>query len=135
MKRVLSFMLSVMLVFGYVSLPTYAEEGDVFYEENVPVNERAVADMATCDVFEGNGYTVRFNVTDSWSGGYNALISVENTSDVVIENWMLSFEFSNKITNIWNAEISASDTGRYLVRNVGCFARFYNYGKDCSIVK
>ena len=66
-----------------------------------------------------DGYTVTFELADSWDNGYNGLIKIENTSDKVIDNWKLAFEYEDEISNIWNGVIEFHEDSRYIIKNAG----------------
>lgn len=59
----------------------------------------------TESVYETENCRITFNLTGYWDGGYNASIRIENTGSKIIENWYLGFDYSNAISNIWNAEV------------------------------
>lgn len=48
-----------------------------------------------------------------WDTGYNATITITNTSDSVIDNWCLTFPLNETISNIWNAVNAANIKGKY----------------------
>ena len=73
--------------------------------------------VANEKVYEGENYNVTFSVTSSWESGYNANVKVENTGNDTIQNWYLSFEYDDQITNIWNAEISTHEESQYIIKN------------------
>lgn len=146
MRRNLSVLLCVVLAIVNMYVPVYAtelSETEQFSSEEVLQNENSFAEsmdktitddiqsedsgdvdeikesIVLHDVYEGDGFKVYFDVTDSWSGGYNALIKIENISDQNIDNWMMTFEYAGEISNIWNANISSRDGNRYTVKNAG----------------
>lgn len=57
----------------------------------------------TDNTYAGDGYEVKFNVDSKWDGAFNGSITITNTGNKAIDNWELSFEMQNNITNIWNA--------------------------------
>ncbi len=64
-----------------------------------------------------SGYDVQLNVTSEWNTGFNADVSITNTSDEPIEAWTLSFEGNFDITNIWNAKLLSSENRSYETAN------------------
>lgn len=70
-------------------------------------------------IYENENYNVTFSLTSSWESGYNANVKIENTGDDTIQNWYLSFEYDDQITNIWNADISTHEENQYIVKNAG----------------
>lgn len=73
----------------------------------------------TQSVYTADGFQVTFTLTGQWSGGYNANVKIENTGDAAIENWYLDFDFAGAISNIWNAEIYNTESGKYIIKNAG----------------
>lgn len=64
-----------------------------------------------------DGYNVTMNVTNDWDTGFSGTITVENLGDTALEAWRLSFDANFEITNLWNAQIIASEENRYTVAN------------------
>jgi len=54
-----------------------------------------------------------------WDAGYNATITITNTSDSIIENWCLTFPLNETISDIWNATISETHDDFYVIKNAG----------------
>ncbi len=85
------------------------------------ISEKEVLDnwdsATTQSVYEDKNFKVIFSLTSQWEGGYNAGIKIENTGENAIENWYLSFDSDNQISGIWNAEISGSESGKYIIKN------------------
>ena len=63
------------------------------------------------------GYDVDFNVTGDWHTGFQAEVTIENTSTEPIEAWTLFFDGNFTINNIWNAKLLSSENGKYEVAN------------------
>lgn len=96
------------------------EENTIDSQEIVDENDGSTWDQVTTEnIFEGENYRVTFTLTSYWDTGYNANIKIENIGDSIIENWYLGFESKNKITNIWNAEISENVKSEYIIKNAG----------------
>ncbi|MCM1283057.1 MAG: cellulose binding domain-containing protein [Roseburia sp.] len=104
MRRLLALLLALNICFG-AAIPS------AFAEENLSQTAETV--------YEGEGFQVVFTLTGSWSGGCNANIKIENTSDQIIENWILGFDYEGTIANIWNGEISSQEDGYYVIKNAG----------------
>jgi len=64
-----------------------------------------------------SGYKTDFNVTNDWNTGFQAEVSITNTSTEPIEAWTLLFDGNFKINNIWNAKLLSSENGKYEVAN------------------
>lgn len=63
------------------------------------------------------GYDVDFNVTSDWHTGFQAEVTIENTSTEPIEAWTLFFNGNFTINNIWNAKLLSGENGKYEVAN------------------
>lgn len=63
------------------------------------------------------GYDVDFNVTSDWHTGFQAEVTIENTSTEPIEAWTLFFDGNFTINNIWNAKLLSSENSKYEVAN------------------
>ncbi|NYV75543.1 glycoside hydrolase family 3 N-terminal domain-containing protein [Streptomyces sp. UH6] len=61
--------------------------------------------------------TVTAKVTSSWSGGYQADVTVRNTGTAPLTGWAASWDLGSRtITNVWNGTLTTSG-GRATVRN------------------
>lgn len=80
---------------------------------------------ATKAVYAAEGYTVAFEITSQWEGGYNEDVTITNTSDRKIENWEMNMVLAEgaKIVSIWNAAkkemATETDRAAYKISNVG----------------
>ncbi|MCM1112379.1 MAG: cellulose binding domain-containing protein, partial [Muribaculum sp.] len=68
---------------------------------------------------EGTATTGAFRVLSRWSTGFQAEITLTNTTDQTIRNWSVSFELPYEITNLWNGVIVSHENGVYTVQNAG----------------
>lgn len=68
-------------------------------------------------IYNEDGYNICYTVDNVWENGYNMSVTIENISEEAIENWMLQVDLSDKIVNIWNAEIIEENEGTYIIRN------------------
>ena len=62
-------------------------------------------------------YTVTFYISSYWDNGYNAEISIWNTSNTDIRNWYLFWDYSDDVVNIWNASIIEHEANGYIIKN------------------
>ncbi|MCG8366249.1 MAG: glycoside hydrolase family 9 protein [Pseudanabaenales cyanobacterium] len=62
---------------------------------------------------------VDFSVVNDWGSGFQGQIAITNQGNSQMNGWTLEFEFPNKITQIWNAEIVSREGDRYVIRDVG----------------
>ncbi len=90
--------------------------GDLVIEESM---KNGWDGTTTESVYNTENYKVTFSLTSYWIDGYNANIRIENTGENVIENWCLSYELENTISNLWNAVIQEQNDGRYIIKNAG----------------
>lgn len=143
-QRVLAGLLSLVMGVGAVNVPVLAHENalttDVSNEmvtltEKGAITEETVSGNCvesleevsdekqeyTTDEkrYEGENYNVTFSLTSSWESGYNANIKVENTGKETIQNWYVSLDYIDEITNIWNAEIYTHENNHYMIKNAG----------------
>lgn len=70
--------------------------------------------------FAHENYTVSYNVNDSWNQNGQVSVTITNTGESTIENWMLVYDdFGAAIGDIWNAVVVETDDGKFYVRNAG----------------
>lgn len=67
------------------------------------------------EVVKQSGYDVNFQITDDWGSGYQAKITIKNTSESTIEAWKLSFDSNVKINSLWDARILEKNENSYTV--------------------
>lgn len=77
----------------------------------------AIANESNRNVYSTDNYAVIFEVVDSWSGAYNANVTIKNIGQTSIEDWSVIFPLKNKINNIWNATIDDYKEGCYSIKN------------------
>lgn len=58
-----------------------------------------------------------FAIVNSWSGGFNASVTLENDGASAVNGWQVRIETTNQITDIWNAVIVSHDASGYVVGN------------------
>ncbi len=71
------------------------------------------------DTYNSENFDVNFKLDNVWDAGYNATITITNTSDSVIENWCLTFPLNENIADIWNASVSETHEDFYVIKNAG----------------
>ena len=87
---------------------------------NMALNLPAFADEASITTYNYDDYKIEYSVATSWENSETIIITITNTGDSTIENWMLAYDdFNGEINNIWNAKIAETDSGYEYVRNVG----------------
>ncbi|WP_425069245.1 Calx-beta domain-containing protein [Reyranella sp.] len=58
-----------------------------------------------------------FAIANSWSGGFNGNVTLENGGASDVTGWQIKIETSNQITDIWNAVIVSHDASGYVIGN------------------
>ncbi|HQS18297.1 Calx-beta domain-containing protein [Reyranella sp.] len=58
-----------------------------------------------------------FAIVNSWSGGFNGSVTLENDGPSNVTGWQIKIETSNQITDIWNAVIVSHDASGYVIGN------------------
>ncbi len=74
-------------------------------------------ELCTKRIEKKDGYEVDLIVTDEWDNGFNAEIRINNTSELPIEAWMLSFESNFIINNFWGAKNIKNEGQNYIYAN------------------
>lgn len=59
---------------------------------------------------------VSYRTETAWHGGYNGAITIRNNTNTELKNWKLSFESENKVTGVWNAELTFIGESQYTVK-------------------
>ena len=96
---------------------TVTETTDELYASSVGENEGE--SFSYENIYNSENFDVSFRLDNKWDTGYNATITITNTSDSVIENWCLTFPLSETISNIWNATVSKTHEDFYVIKNAG----------------
>ena len=99
-RRIMSILLTVLMIIGLMPNELNAEE-------------------ISNKVYEYDNYTAEYTITDSWDNSQNISITIENTGDTLIENWMLSYDFCGDIAGIWNATVETDSNGSKYIKNAG----------------
>lgn len=83
----------------------------------IPIS--AFAEETVNYTYAYNGYEVSYNVTNSWGNTDAVSITLSNTGDSTIENWMLYFTPNGDVTNVYDALQTDTSTGTTYFRNSG----------------
>ena len=113
-KRMLAFLLALVMCVSTTGVAAYAEETVVADKVTA---ESGWDGVTTVNNYTGENFNVVFSLANYWEGGYNASIKVKNTGSSVIENWYLNFALDNRFSSIWNAEVVSNENGQYVVKN------------------
>lgn len=100
--------------------------------------------------YEQDGHKIVFELGGTWETGHNVTITVCNDGNDTIENWSILFDYSEAITDIWNAELVKYENGKYEIKNAGwnkdvldgssvtfgfaCNEPFQAYPEDCHAI-
>ncbi len=60
-----------------------------------------------------------FRVVAHWNTGFTGEITLTNTTDEVIHNWVVAFDLPYEMRGIWNGVIASCENGVYTIRNAG----------------
>lgn len=66
-----------------------------------------------------DNYSVSYNVTNSWGDTDTVAITLTNTGETPIENWMLYFDPNGEITSKWNVETLLTSNDIMYFKNAG----------------
>lgn len=128
LKRVQAFVIVISM--GLMSTNAYAEEMPISNGQVVSADEHVGCEQnqelfemiknvpSDVSVYEAEEYKIISTLSNSWEGGFNADIVIENTGDRDIRNWYITFPAQYEISNIWNATILSRENGEYLIKNV-----------------
>lgn len=134
LSRLVVLLLSFFLIVqnGTYSIEISAADSNYARENNsnssIEVNKK---------VYEGNGYTVEFCVTNVWEDGYCVQVKIANKGETEINNWKVWMKYKADITNIWNAYITEENEEGCLFSNCGYNqninpGEFVEFGYVCS---
>ena len=90
----------------------------------------AFADEETSHTYTYDGYEVSYDVTNAWGNTEFVSVTLSNTGDSTIENWMLYFEPNGQVHNTVNVQEAQTSTGTTYFRNSGYNA---NINPDSSV--
>ena len=90
----------------------------------------AFADEETSHTYTYDGYEVSYDVTNAWGNTEVVSVTLSNTGDSTIENWMLYFEPNGQVHNTVNVQEAQTSAGTTYFRNSGYNA---NINPDSSV--
>ena len=79
----------------------------------------AFADEETSHIYTYDGYEISYGVTNSWGNTEVVSVTLSNTGDSTIENWMLYFEPNGQVHNTVNVQELQTSAGTTYFRNSG----------------
>lgn len=71
----------------------------------------AFADEETNCTYTYDGYEISYDVTNSWGNTEIVTVTLSNTGDSVIENWMLYFEPNGQVHDTVNVQEMQTSAG------------------------
>ncbi|MDE6635877.1 MAG: cellulose binding domain-containing protein [Lachnospiraceae bacterium] len=66
-----------------------------------------------------NMLDIEYHVTAKWENHYNVDVTFKNISDIMIDDWEISFDLDADIEKIWNANITEHEEDKYVIHNDG----------------
>ena len=90
----------------------------------------AFADEETSHTYTYDGYEVSYDVTNAWGNTEVVSVTLSNTGDSTIENWMLYFEPNGQVHSTVNVQEAQTSAGTTYFRNSGYNA---NINPDSSV--
>ena len=90
----------------------------------------AFADEETSHTYTYDDYEISYDVTNSWGNTEFVSVTLSNTGESTIENWMLYFEPNGQVHNTVNVHEVQTSTGITYFRNSGYNA---NINPDSSV--
>ena len=75
------------------------------------------ADEQESILYEYDDYTVEYSILETWEDTKKVSVSINNTGEEVIENWMIYFEPNGEIYDIWDAEKAITTQPIAYIRN------------------
>ncbi len=127
-KRILVLLLILIMISGYLNVGGISRNSGVVNAQGFATDTDCGEIVSTENNGEGSeventysseNFEVKFNLDNLWDTGYNATITVTNTSDNIIENWCLTFPLNETINDIWNASIYETYEDFYIIKNAG----------------
>lgn len=79
----------------------------------------AFADNDTTQTYTYDGYEISYDVTNSWGNTEVVSVTLSNTGDSVIENWMLYFDPNGQVHDTVNVQEMQTSIGTTYFKNSG----------------
>ncbi len=65
------------------------------------------------------GISIVYTVTQDWGSGFQGTVQIKNDSGAPVNDWKLEFDYSSKITDIWDAKKVSQSGNHYVINNAG----------------
>ena len=75
----------------------------------------AFADEETSHTYTYDGYEVSYDVTNAWGNTEVVSVTLSNTGDSTIENWMLYFEPNGQVHNTVNVQEAQTSPEQHIL--------------------
>lgn len=129
-QKALTLLLVLIISVSSGNVQAYAQKSSernnlesVLENESNPFSVESKSDywdgVTTEKTYEDEKYKIIFILDEYWNGGFNITVKIQNMSGAKIENWYMSFDFANSISNLWGAQINTSEKGMYVIKNAG----------------
>ncbi len=86
---------------------------------NMALGMPAFAEETIDRTYVYDGYEITYDVTNAWGDTEMVSITLSNTGDETIENWMLYFDPNGEITGLFDAQQATTSYGTTYYRNSG----------------
>jgi len=73
--------------------------------------------LGECSEVKKENYTIEYRIASDWENGFYGYIFMTNISENPLEDWVLEFDFSGKITNVWDAVIDSHEGNHFVIGN------------------
>lgn len=115
---------------GYYIVKNAGHNQDINVNQSVNFGFKAIHDgnvsiprnfeFMMCELYVPDEYfEITTNVTSDWKSAYNGEIRIKNTSDIVIEDWIIEFDSIHNIDSFYTAEIISHEDNHYVIKNKG----------------
>lgn len=113
MKKQVKKVVAFLMMFSMLLCGTIGSSNSVVEAEgerrSIEVKEETISQESIA---------MEVKVISEWEEHYNAEVTIKNVMDEPMDDWMVAFDFTDEIENIWNAKIvSCDEDGHYVVRN------------------
>ena len=88
-------------------------------QENFPGFPQEYRLRGSLEHVQEENYAVSYRVDSEWDSGFTGEIEIKNSTDAVLEDWVLEFDFGRTITDIWNGVIESHEGKHYVIKNAG----------------
>ncbi|MBR3771892.1 MAG: cellulose binding domain-containing protein, partial [Clostridium sp.] len=68
---------------------------------------------------DSKDYCFTYRIDKEWNEGFTGTFTITNQSEMILEDWLLTFDYSGKLTSVWDAVMESKDSNHYVIRNAG----------------